>query len=71
MAKLRPLGDILLDIEPFLIELVESHNLQHGDVYGLLNVYLETHLPGYKEEYLDGTHPVFRYGYEEKSDKKA
>lgn len=63
--KLRPLGEILLDIEPLLLEAVEMHDLQHGDVYGLLRQYLEVHLPGYKEEYDDETRPVFYYGHKD------
>lgn len=61
--KIRPLGDILLEIEPLLLEAVEGHNLQHGDIYGLLRSYLEIHLPNHREVYTeDGSSPVFFYG---------
>lgn len=66
-SKLRPLGDILLEIEPLLLELVESHDLQWGDVFALLRGYLEVHLPDAQEEYLDGTRPEFYYGYKRSS----
>lgn len=62
--KLRPLGDILLDIEPYILEMAD-HNLQHSDFYGLLFAYLEMHLPSLKEEYDDGTRPVFYYGHKD------
>jgi len=59
---IRPVGSILLDIEPLLLELVVDHDLQHGDVYGLLKSYLDIHLPDHIEEYEDGTNPQFYYG---------
>lgn len=40
--KIRPLGDILLEIEPLLLEAVDGHNLQHGDMYGLLRQYMKS-----------------------------
>lgn len=63
--KIRPLGDILLEIEPLLLEAVDGHNLQHGDMYGLLRQYLEIHLPNHKEEFDDDTRPVFYYGHKD------
>lgn len=63
--KLRKLGDVLLDIEPLLLELSEEHGLQWGDVLSLVHVYLSTHFPGGREEYEDGTHPEFFYGSRE------
>ena len=62
--QLRPLGDILLDIEPFILEMAD-HNIQHSDYYGLLFGYLEMHLPALKEEFTDGTRPVFYYGHQD------
>lgn len=63
MAKpsLRPLGDILLDLENILIEF-SKHGLQWGDVLNLIFGYLMVHLPGDREEYEDGTNPEFYYG---------
>ena len=63
--NLRPLGDILLEIEPLLLEMVDRHDLQHGDVYGLLRQYLEIHLPNHKEEFADNTRPIFYYGHKD------
>lgn len=61
MAKRRKLGDVLLDMEPLLLEMVD-HDLQHGDILNLVRGYLEVHAPGAKEEYEDGTEPEFYYG---------
>jgi len=74
MAKnksvLRPLGHILLDMEPLLLEMCTSHDLQWSDVLNLVRGYLEVHLPGSQETYdSDGKHPVFYYG-PQKSDTK-
>lgn len=61
---LRPLGQILLEIEPRLIEAMEGHDLQHGDMYGILEKYLNLHMPGYKEVFTeDRTSPVLYYGH--------
>ncbi len=61
--RLRPIGDILLDLEPLLIELVGDHGCQWGDVLSLVHGYLEVHAPEAREEYSeDGTHPKFYYG---------
>jgi len=59
---MRPLGEILLDLEVVLDEMVDDHGLQWGDV--LYNVYghLRIHRPDAQEEYEDGTHPEFYYG---------
>lgn len=62
MKKLRKVGDILLDIEPLILELAEKHELQYGDILNLVYGYLKVHCPGAEEEYLDGKHPEFYYG---------
>lgn len=64
MAKLRKLGDILLDIEPYILELAD-HDLQWGDFHSLLAGYLEVHLPNNQEEYTDGTRPIRFYGHKD------
>jgi hypothetical protein len=60
MAKLRPLGRVLLDLEPLLDEMCE-HDLQMGDILVLVKSYLEIHQPDCVEEFEDGTKPVFSY----------
>lgn len=60
--KIRRLGDILLDMEPLILEMVDGHDLQHGDILNLVRGYLEVHCPNAKEEYEEGGHPEFYYG---------
>lgn len=62
--KIRPLGEILLEIEPFLIEMIEDHDLQWSDCHGILNGYLMAHFPFAREEYEDGTKSVYYVGHE-------
>ena len=54
--KGRKLGDILLD------EMMDTHDLQWGDVLNLVHGHLEIHRPDAQEEYEEGGNPVFRYG---------
>lgn len=61
----RALGDIMLDIEVNITEMVENHDLQWGDVLNLIHGYLEVHRPDAQEEYVEGGHPIFFYGPEE------
>lgn len=62
--KLRPLGDITQDMEKLLEEMTDedNHGLQHGEVLALVYTWLCVHAPQAKEEYLDGTHPIYYYG---------
>lgn len=60
--KLRPLGDILLDLEVILDEMVDKHELQMGDILALVQSHLIIHRPDCIEEYVDGTHPEYFYG---------
>jgi len=39
-----------------------DHDLQWADVLNLVRGYLEVHMPGAQEEYLDNSSPVFYYG---------
>lgn len=64
--KKRTTGDILLDIEPLILELVEKQGLQVGDVMALVYGYMLVHTPGAFEEYEDGTRPEYYYGYRRK-----
>lgn len=58
----RTLGDQLLDLEDILNEMIDSNDLQWGDVFGLVRQHLEVHRPDAREEYVDGGHPEFYYG---------
>jgi hypothetical protein len=60
--QIRPLGHVLLDMEPFFEELLNDHDLQWGDVLGLVYFYLQVHYPKAREEYESGGHPEMYYG---------
>lgn len=60
---LRPLGKVLLDMEPLIEELMVGHDLQWSDFIGLMHLYLQVHFPAAQETYTtDGEHPVLYYG---------
>jgi hypothetical protein len=68
--KLRPLGNVLLDLEPLLLEMAIDHDLQWGDILNLVHGYLQVHCPHAQEVYVDdGKNPEFYYG-PAKSDTK-
>lgn len=58
---MRKLGNILLDLEE-LIDEMDQHGLQLGDVLALVKSHIEIHNPGMIEEYIDETHPIYYYG---------
>lgn len=60
--KLRKVGDILLDLEVVLDELVDDHELQWGDILSVIHGHLVSHRPDAQEEYVDGGNPIFYYG---------
>lgn len=66
MKNLRRLGDVTLELEQVLEEMTFDHDLQWGEVLHLVYAWLSIHAPASREEYLDGSHPTFFYGYEEK-----
>lgn len=59
---IRPTGDILLELEELLDELVDTHDLQWGDIRSLVMQHLRTHRPDAQEYYVEGGHPVDYYG---------
>lgn len=61
--RIRKTGDIMLDMEPLLEELVDDHDLQWYDVLFLVFGWLMVHRPFAQEKYKDGTTPVFFYGH--------
>lgn len=64
-TKIRPLGEILLEMEPLIQEAMDKHDLQWGDMMGLLHHYLMIHYPFSKEVYEDGSSPVYVYGHKD------
>lgn len=61
-SEVRPLGQTLLDLELILDEMVDTHELQWGDILNLIHGHLEIHSPQAQEEYVSGGSPVFYYG---------
>lgn len=62
MSKIRPMGDIIYDMEKILEEMVDSHDLQKGDIIALAASWIDRHRPSSIESYLDGSIPVLYYG---------
>lgn len=62
--KIRKLGEVTQDLEPLLMELVD-HELQHGEILHLILGWLSIHAPESRENYIDGTVPVFYYGHKD------
>jgi hypothetical protein len=62
---MRKLGTILLDLEEILDEMIDDHDLQWGDVIGLVHQHLQVHRPDAQEEYLDSSNPILYYGPKE------
>jgi len=59
---MRRVGDIMLDMEQLLLELHIQHDMQHGEVLGLINYWQLVHVPEQRQTYIkDGSHPVL-YG---------
>jgi len=63
--KIRPAGEIFLDLETILDELIDDHGFQWGDLLSVIYGHLMTHRPDAQEEYLDGGNPIFYYGPED------
>lgn len=67
--KLRPLGEILLDLEPLLFELAD-HDVQKGDALALISSWIDIHCPQMIEVYTaDDSSPLFFYGHIESLEK--
>lgn len=60
--KKRNIGDIFLDLEALIDELIDDHQIQWGDVLYWIWGHLMIHRPDAREEYESGGHPEFYYG---------
>ena len=60
--KLRPLGQVTLDLEVILEEMVDSHELQMGEILAIVKAWVEIHRPDALEIYEDGSNPFYFYG---------
>jgi hypothetical protein len=58
----KPLGEHLLKLEEVLDQMIDEHELQWGDILGLVYTHLMVHRPDAREEYVEGGHPEFYYG---------
>jgi hypothetical protein len=64
--KIRPAGEIFLDLEILRNELIDDHGFQAGDILAEEYVWLMSHRPDAFEEYSDGSgKPHFYYGPKE------
>lgn len=52
------LGELLLEIEPLLEQMIDDHDLQKSDVLSLISGWIDVHRPSCIEKYLDGSSPV-------------
>lgn len=60
--KIRPVGQIYLEMEKLRNELIDDHDLQWNDLIFELAGWLETHRQDARETYIeDGSHPVLSY----------
>lgn len=64
------LGDLLLELENILDQMIDGHDLQFGDILNLVHGHLQVHRPDAQEEYTDGGSPVFYYGSPEGLDRQ-
>lgn len=60
--KIRPMQEILLDMEVLRMELISSHDLQWADMIFELHGWLMVHAQSQREEYMDDSHPELYYG---------
>lgn len=63
---MKPMGELTGELEIILEQMVDEHDLQHGEVLALVHMWLMVHRPGARECYVEGGHPTFYYGPEEK-----
>ena len=63
--ELRPMGDLISDLESLVMEMVGEHDLQRGDILAIVKNYIDVHCPGSVEVYEDGSSPVYYYGPKE------
>lgn len=62
----RKFGDILLDLEVLIDEMIDDHDVQWGDILNWLYGHLKIHRPDAQEQYVKGGSPEFYYGPKQK-----
>lgn len=53
--NIRPVGDIMLDMEKLLFEFHIDHDMQHQEVLGLIHWWQRSHVPEQEPKYVDPT----------------
>lgn len=61
--KQEMMGPVMHDVEYVVSKMIETHDLQKGEVMSLISSYIDVHYPGAIEEYEDGSHPVYLYAH--------
>ncbi len=64
--KIRPMMEILLEMEKLRLEMITDHDLQWGDMIFELYGWLMVHAPEQREEYMDDSYPQLYYGHTKK-----
>lgn len=59
---MRKFGDVMLELEEIIDELIDDHEVQWGDVFYLVYGHLKIHRPDAQEQYEEGGSPEFYYG---------
>lgn len=60
--EIRPAGEVFLELERLIDELIDDHEFQWGDILNWLFGHLMIHRPDAREEYEDGDQTQFYYG---------
>lgn len=58
----RKFGDILLDLEKLIDEMIDDHDVQWGDIIYWIFGHLKIHRPDAQEKYVGGGEPELYYG---------
>jgi hypothetical protein len=61
-TKIRPMGQILLDLEEVIQKLCYKHDFKWGSILWTVRIILELDCPNAQEQYISGGSPVFYYG---------
>jgi hypothetical protein len=68
---MRPVGEIFLELEVLIDELVDQHDFQWGDILWWVLGHLKIHRPDAQEKYVAGGSPTFEYGFKPKKEKNG
>lgn len=63
--KKRSFGEWALDAEKLIDEAFDIHEMQWGDLFYWIWGHVMEHRQDAREEYVDGTNPIFQYTHKE------